>query len=143
MIRHTDQKILPYSQKQLYELVADIECYPEFLPWCKKSVIQQKQGDKLFAELTIGYKFFHESYLSEVILTPPTKISVQYAKGPLKHLKNQWTFKSLTEKSCQVNFELEFELQSFFLQKMTEGLFTTIMHQMLNAFEVRAKQLYS
>ncbi len=143
MIRHKDQKILPYSQEQLYELVADMERYPEFLPWCKQSVIQQKQKDKIFAELTIGYKFFQESYLSEVTLIPTTRISVQYAKGPLKHLRNQWTFKSLSEKTCQLNFELEFELQSFFLQKMTEGLFTTIMHQMLKAFEVRAKQLYS
>lgn len=143
MITHIEQKILSYSHEQLYALVADVERYPEFLPWCKQSVIHGKQGNKLFAELTIGYKFFQEAYTSEVTLIPTTEISVQYAnKGPLKYLKNQWNFKPLTEKTCEVNFELEFELRSSFLQKTVESVFTTIVHHMLGAFEARAKQLY-
>lgn len=143
MITHTDQKILPYSQEQLYELVADIEHYPEFLPWCRKAIIHQRQDNKLIAELKIGYKFFQEAYMSEVTLVPTTAISVQYAKGPLKYLRNQWRFHYVTSKTCQVDFELEFEFKSSFLQKATEAVFRTIVCQMLEAFEARAKILYS
>ena len=63
MIHHTDQKILPYSQAQMYELVADVERYPEFLPWCQRAVIHEKNEHRMLAELTIGYKIFQESYL--------------------------------------------------------------------------------
>lgn len=143
MITHTEQKNFPYSQEQLFELVADIEHYPEFLPWCRGAIIHQRDGNKLIAELKIGYKFFQESYMSEVMLMPLTAINVQYAKGPLKYLKNQWHFQSITPKSCQVNFDLEFELKSSFLQKATESVFTTIVSQMLGAFEERARFLYS
>ncbi|AIL13197.1 hypothetical protein IM40_06300 [Candidatus Paracaedimonas acanthamoebae] len=143
MITHTDQKVLPYSQEQLYELVADVERYPEFLPWCRDAIIHQRQGNKLIAELKIGYKFFQEAYMSDITLMPTTAINVTYAKGPLKHLKNQWHFQSMTAKTCRVDFELEFELKSFFLQKATETVFTTIVCQMLDAFETRARLLYS
>jgi coenzyme Q-binding protein COQ10 len=143
MITHTDQKLLPYSQEQLYKLVADIERYPEFLPWCQSAIIHQRQGNNLIAELEIGYKFFRETYMSEVTLTPTSEIKVQYAKGPLKHLINQWCFQAVSLNTCQVDFELEFELKSSFLQKATETIFTTIVHQMLSAFEARAKLLYS
>ncbi|MBN9343608.1 MAG: hypothetical protein BGO76_04825 [Caedibacter sp. 38-128] len=143
MIIHTDQKVLPYSQEQLYELVADIERYPEFLPWCREAIIHQRQDNKLIAELKIGYKLFQEAYMSEITLMPTTEINVQYAKGPLKHLRNQWYFHSLTPKTCQVDFEIELELRSFLLQKAIESVFTPIAFQMLNAFEARAKVLYS
>ena len=143
MITHTDQKFFPYSQEQLYKLVSDIERYPEFLPWCQGAIIHQRQGNNLIAELVIGYKFFRETYMSEVTLTPTSAIKVQYAKGSLKHLKNQWCFQSVSVNTCQVDFELEFELKSSFLQKATETIFSTIVSQMLSAFEARAKLLYS
>lgn len=144
MISHKEQKIVPYSQQQLYALVADVERYPEFLPWCREVIIHQQQENKLIAELKIGYKFFQEAYISEVTLIPSSEINVQYAnKGPLKYLRNQWQFIPLTDKTCEIKFELDFELKSSFLQKATEGIFTQIVYQMLGAFEARARFLYS
>lgn len=143
MIKYKEQKILPYSQEQLFNLVADIERYPEFLPWCQNAKIHEKKESFLTAELIIGYKLFKESYISNVHLTPSSQITVSYAKGPLKHLSNLWYFMPIEIKKCQVNFEVEFELRSLFLQKAVEAMFSTIIEQMLGSFEDRARTLYA
>lgn len=136
-------KILPYSAKKMYELVMDIEKYPEFLPWCKQAKIIEKISDEnLTADLLINFKNFFEKYRSNVKygkLENGYFVDVVAIKGPFKNLVNKWKFTDLKdEKSCQIEFFIEFEFNSFFLEKMLGAIFERAAEKMMLAFEERA-----
>ncbi len=92
MPTHAEQRVLPYTPEQLFALVADIERYPEFLPWCIGARIKERQTNLVVADLIIGFKVFRERFTSRVALDPPRNIDVTYAEGPFRYLNNHWTF---------------------------------------------------
>jgi len=141
MPTHAEQRLLPYSPEQLFDLVADIERYPEFLPWCVAARVRERTGGLVVADLMIGFKMIRERFTSRVQLTPKTRIDVVYSDGPFKHLHNHWIFEP-AEGGCRIDFYVEFEFRSRTLQKIIEVLFHEAVRRMVAAFDARARVLY-
>ena len=141
MPTHAEQRVLPYSQEQLFELVADVARYPEFLPWCVASRIRSRDGDVFFADLVIGFKMVRERFTSKVTLSRPDRVDVTYTEGPFKHLNNHWVFRPHAE-GTEIDFYVDFEFRSKLLQTMIGALFNEAVKLMVGAFEKRARQLY-
>jgi len=141
MPRHSEKRTLPYSPEVLYAIVADVERYPEFLPWVLEADIINKTDKGFMADLTVGYKFFQDTYRSEVILTPNERVDIRYLKGPFKHLENHWIFSPSSSNSVAVDFFIDFEFQSSLFQSMIRTVFTDAVKKMITAFEERAKVL--
>lgn len=142
MPRHFEKRVLPYSCEQVYALVADVERYPEFLPWCLEATVIRNQQDDMRAVLAVGYKSFRETFTSLVHLAPPYAITVEYGGGPLKRLTTQWDFKPLGETECEISFFLAFEFKSFLFGAMMDLFFDKAFLSMVSAFEERARDLY-
>ncbi|WP_169569158.1 type II toxin-antitoxin system RatA family toxin [Sneathiella limimaris] len=142
MPTHAEQRVLPFSQKQLYDLVASVETYPEFLPWCVGARIKEKTDRLILADLVIGYKMFRERFTSRVTLDPETpRIDVEYMDGPFKYLNNHWIFMPHPD-GCEIDFYVDFEFKSALLQKTIGLLFNEAVQRMIAAFEHRAEVLY-
>lgn len=142
MPTHAEKRILPYTPDQLYALVAGVEHYPKFLPWCLGARIRERSERLMVADLIIGFKMFRERFTSRVTLSPEAKrIDVEYTDGPFKYLKNHWIFQP-HPKGCEIDFYVDFEFRSKLLQKTIELLFNEAVKRMVSAFETRAKQLY-
>lgn len=142
MPTHAEKRPLPYTPEQMYRLVADIESYPQFLPWCVASRIRRRDGDVVYADLMIGFKLVRERFTSKVTLNEPSmRIDVQYMDGPFHYLNNHWIFLP-SEQGCIVDFFVDFEFRSKTLQKIMGVLFNEAVRRMVQAFENRADQLY-
>ena len=143
MPTHTEHRILPYTADQMYNLVADIARYPEFLPWCSSARIIRKEKDFILAELTIGYKMIRERFVSRVELDSKARtIHVAYVSGPLKALRNEWKFAPEGKKKCKVDFYVHFEFSNPLLATMMNMFFDIAFRRMVAAFEARATDLY-
>jgi coenzyme Q-binding protein COQ10 len=141
MPHHKEKQVLPYTPAQLFDLVAGIEDYPKFLPWCQEARILERKGNIVTADLVIGYKMFSETFTSEVTLDRPHIISVRYKSGPFTHLTNRWEF-TPSGKGCELTFEVDFDFSSPLLRAMMEPFFDRAFLKMVGAFESRAKELY-
>ena len=137
MLSHFEQKHLPYSREQMFALVAAVDKYHEFAPWCVASRINKWEGDSVFyADLIVGYKLFREKFVSKVILDRPNDIKIEYQKGPLKNLTNHWIFKEGENGSCIIDFSVEFEFKNVALQTLANMFFNEVVKRMVNgAFE--------
>lgn len=143
MLKHIEQKNLPYTPEQMFDLVADVSKYAEFAPWCIASRINRRESDTVFyADLIVGYKIFRERFTSRVILDRPNRIHIEYMKGPLKNLKNNWEFIRQPDGTCLIDFSVEFEFSNVALQALANMFFNEVVHRMVSAFEERAKVLY-
>jgi coenzyme Q-binding protein COQ10 len=142
MTQHAEIRILPYSAEQMFNLVADVEKYPLFLPWCQSARIISRNENSFIADLTIGYKSFTHTFRSHVFLNEPAEIRVDYLGGQMKHLKNHWKFCDLSNGHSEIDFLVDFSFGSGFLQTAVETIFAKAVSQMIQAFKVRAKSLY-
>ena len=142
MPTHAEQRVLPYTPEQLFALVADVERYPEFLPWCAGARIRERTPDEIVADLIIGFRVFRERFTSRVKLDPPGRIDVAYTEGPFRYLSNHWVFAPEPGGCCRVEFFVDFEFKSKILQKLIEVLFSEAVRRMVGAFEGRAQGLY-
>lgn len=142
MPTHAEKRVLPYTPEQMYDLVADIEKYPEFLPWCLAARIRKREGNVVYADLIIGFKMIRERFTSRVELHPPDRINVAYSEGPFSYLNNHWIFSPTETGGCLIDFYVDFEFRSKMLQKIIGVLFNEAVRRMVAAFETRARQLY-
>lgn len=142
MPTHAEKRILPFKAKQIFDLVADVEKYPDFLPWVISAKIISREDNKFIADLEIGYKIIRTSYRSEVILTPHQTIDINYVDGPFRYLNNHWHFKELGETLMEVDFFIDFDFQSSYLQILLQSTFTEVVKRMIQAFEKRAAEIY-
>ena len=143
MPTHAEKRAVPFSPQQLFDLVADVQRYPEFLPWCVGARIRKREGNLVIADLIIGYKMIRERFTSRVTLSPEkNRIDVEYADGPFKYLNNHWIFNDHPD-GCEIDFYVDFEFKSALLQKTIGLLFNEAVHRMIAAFEQRAEVLYS
>lgn len=143
MPTHAAKRKMPYRREQMFELVADVERYPEFLPWCVACRIKHHESPELFtADLMIGFRMFRERFTSRVHLHRPDRIDVSYQDGPFRYLDNHWVFEDLGEQ-CAIDFFIDFEFKSRTLQKLIGGLFNEAVQRMVSAFETRAATLYA
>ncbi|MBT6926362.1 MAG: type II toxin-antitoxin system RatA family toxin [Marinovum sp.] len=143
---HSETRKLPYSADQMYDLVADISAYPQFLPWCSAARIRSRsiQGEceTVEADLVISFKVFRESFASRVELwNMAKKIDTQYLEGPFKHMKSSWEFVD-TLSGCDVRFFVDFEFKNAILQSIIGVVFNEAMQRIVRAFESRAEMLY-
>ena len=143
MPTHAERLVVPYTQDQIFDLIADVERYPEFLPWCMAARIRQRPAPNiLVADLVIGYKVFRERFTSHVQLNRPTRIDVKYYEGPFRYLNNHWNLEPRGDGECVIDFYVDFEFKSRMLQKVIRTLFNEAVHRMVGAFEQRAEALY-
>ena len=142
MTTHAERRPVPYSPEQMYGLVADIERYPEFLPWCLAAKIRQREGSVIYADLVIGFRMVRERFTSRVALQEGHRIDVSYAEGPFRYLENHWIFEPAPGGGCIIDFHVDFEFRSRMLQKIITVLFNEAVRRMVGAFETRARQLY-
>jgi coenzyme Q-binding protein COQ10 len=138
---HAERRFVPYSDAQLFDLVADVAKYPQFLPWCVGARIRSRVENVLHADLTVGFGPFRESFGSRVTLERPHRVGVIYERGPFKYLNNTWNF-SPDPKGCQVDFFVDFEFRSRILQAAIGVVFGEAVRRMVNAFEIRARAVY-
>jgi len=143
MPTHRETRVLPYTPEQIFDLVADVERYPEFLPWCVGARVSRREEALIVADLMIGFKMIRERYTSKVKLDRPNRIDVDYGHdGPFRHLENHWQFKPADGGGCEVDFFLDFEFRSRMLQRLIGVVFQEAVRRMVAAFENRAKVIY-
>lgn len=147
MTSHQEEKILPYKVDQMYGLVADIEKYPAFLPWCVGLRVRNREViddlETVTADMAVAFKVFREQFTSRVVLNPGQKqIDVQYINGPFRYLNNRWRFEEMHDGGCSIDFFIDFEFKSRTLQKLMSKVFTRAVLMMVGAFEERAHNLY-
>jgi len=142
MATHAERRKLPYTAEQLFDLVADVERYPEFLPWCVGARIRERKDNTIVADLLIGFRMIRERFTSKVVLDRPRRIDVAYSEGPFKYLRNRWIFEPQQDGGCIIDFHVDFEFRSRLLQKIIEVLFNEAIRRMVSAFEGRARSLY-
>ncbi|PCJ74159.1 MAG: ubiquinone-binding protein [Rhodobacteraceae bacterium] len=150
MPTHAEKRIMPHTAEQMYNLIADIGSYPQFLPWCTAARINSTKpaddgtGTVIDADLVISFKLFREKFASRVTLDPAAShIAVEYLDGPFRYLNNQWQFNALDDGSCEVDFFVDFEFKSPMLQAVIGLVFNEAMQRIVHAFEKRADELYT
>jgi coenzyme Q-binding protein COQ10 len=144
--RHAERRVVHFGPRQLFDLVADVPRYPEFLPWCTAARIRRREAPNVeLAELAIGFGPFHEKFVSRVVLTPEAdggpRIATTGVEGPFRHLASHWWFEPHPDGTL-IHFTLEFEFRSMLLQQTVRLLFAEAVKRMVSAFEARANQLY-
>lgn len=137
---------VPYSARQMYDVVADVESYPQFLPLCEALAVESRQqaGDAtiVVATMTVGYKHIRESFRTRVTLRPAEPaILVEYLDGPFRRLENRWRFLPTTAGS-DVHFWIDYEFRSPMLGILMGALFDKAFRRFSAAFEERARQVY-
>ena len=151
MPTHGETRRMPYTARQMYDLVADVMRYPEFIPWIAaariRSVVPQSDGtQKMEADLVVSFKVFREKFGSRVLLDEPhLKIDIEYLDGPFKHMRSTWAFADAPDAkgACDVTFHVDFEFRNLVLQKVIGVVFHEAMQRIVRAFEERAKSLYA
>jgi coenzyme Q-binding protein COQ10 len=141
MPTHAEKKVLPYTSEQLFDVVADVRRYPEFLPWCVGARILSRSETEIVADLTIGFKLFRETFRSQVTLERPHHVHVRYLNGPFRYLNNHWRFNPVAN-GTEVDFFVDFEFKSRLLQAVIGTVFNEAVRLMVRAFERRAYILY-
>ena len=142
MPTHAEKRYLPYRPDQLFDLVAGVEHYPEFLPWCKAARVMRREGNVFYADMVVAFRMFRERFRSKVTLHPKYGIDVEYVDGPFRYLNNHWRFEPAPDGGCVVDFYVDFEFRSRLLQQLIGLLFNEAVRRMVGAFEARARALY-
>ena len=141
MPTHSDRQLVPYRPEQLFDLVADVAKYPQFLPWCAAARVRARTNTALAADITIGFGPFREGFSSKVKLDRPSRILVTYENGPFRHLMNSWDFHP-DPAGCIVDFHVDFEFRSRILQAAIGVVFHEAVRRMVGAFHKRARDIY-
>lgn len=142
MPRHSETKHLPYTPEQLFDLVADVARYDEFLPWVSAVRIRSSSDTEIVADLIVGFNAFKERFTSRVTMDRPNQIIVDYVEGPLKYLKNEWRFDPSPNGGTEVYFSVDFAFKSRIFETLAGQMFDRALRRMTGAFEQRAAVLY-
>src|SRR6476620_5332909 len=142
MPRHSETRHLPYSPEQLFEMVADVERYDEFLPWVVAVRVRSSSEEETVADLVVGFNAFKERFTSKVVKHRPDRIVVDYVEGPLKYLHNEWTFKPAAGGGTDLCFAVDFAFKSRLFETLAGQMFDRALRRMTSAFEQRAAALY-
>lgn len=133
---------LPYSAQQMFDLVADVGRYAEFLPWVIATRVRSNSETELVADMVVGFKSLRESFTSRVAKIRPREIAVHYVDGPLSDLDNVWTFRVVDDHTCEIDFLVEFTFKNRLFERIAGQYFDRAFRKMVEAFETRAAQLY-
>ncbi|MFA5965573.1 MAG: type II toxin-antitoxin system RatA family toxin [Sphingomonas sp.] len=141
MPRHSETRRLPYTPEQMFDMVADVARYAEFLPWVTAVRVRSDGPSEMVADLIVGFKGLRETFTSKVGKARPTAIHVDYLDGPLKYLHNNWQFRP-DPVGCQVDFSVDFEFKNRMFEMLAGQVFGAALRKMIGAFEERAAVLY-
>ena len=133
---------LPYSAEQMFDLVADVGRYAEFLPWVIATRVRSNSDTEMVADMVVGFKAIRESFTSRVAKKRPTEIAVHYVNGPLSDLDNVWTFRAIDEGNCEIDFHVDFTFKNRMFERLAGQYFDRAFRKMVQAFEMRAFDLY-
>ncbi len=133
---------LGYSAEQMFDLVAGVEDYPKFLPWCGGVKVLEETDDKLVACLGINFHGVRQSFTTSNINTRPTQMTMKLVDGPFKVMDGIWTFKMLRVDACKVEFDLHYEFSSMLLEQLIGPVFGMIANSMVDSFCKRAETVY-
>ncbi len=148
MPQFSNQRRVNHSADEMFDLVADVERYPEFVPLCQKlRVIQRTKNpdgtETIIADMTAAYKLIRETFTSRVTLDRANrKILVEYLRGPFSNLQNRWTFEPVDDKRCDVTFFITYEFKSRMLATLMGSMFDMAFQRFAAAFEKRADKIY-
>jgi coenzyme Q-binding protein COQ10 len=142
MPRHTETKHLPYTPDQLFDLVADVARYDEFLPWVVAVRVRSSSPTETIADLVVGFNAFKERFTSRVMKERPNRICVDYIEGPLKFLHNEWKFDPTPDGGTNLCFSVDFAFRSRIFEALAGQMFDRALRRMTRAFEERAAALY-
>ena len=142
MPRHAETRHLPYTPEQLFDLVADVARYGEFLPWVSAVRVRSDSDTEMVADVIVGFSALRESFTSRVEKKRAETLSVDYVDGPLKHLRNDWAFRPDGAGGTYVDFSVDFAFRSVIFEKIAGQMFDRALRKMIGAFEERAKALY-
>lgn len=141
MPQHRESRVLPWTPEQLFDLVADVSRYPEFLPWVVAVRVRRNDGAVLLADMSVGFRALRETFTSRVTLDRPRAIHVDYVSGPLRYLKNDWRFTPVPG-GTRIDFAVDFEFRSRLFERIAGAVFGEAFRRMVASFEARARALY-
>jgi len=142
MPRHSETRHLPYTPEQMFDLVADVPRYREFLPWVSAVRVRSNSDTEMVADLIVGFSALRETFTSRVKKDRPHTIGVDYVDGPLKHLRNEWTFRPDGKGGTVIDFTVDFAFRSSLFERLAGQMFDRALRKMIGAFETRAAALY-
>lgn len=143
MPRHHEIRHLPYTPDQMFDLVADVARYGDFLPWVSGVRVRSNSETEMIADLIVGFKGLRERFTSRVHKARPAHIHVDYIDGPLKHLSNEWRFEPDGPSGCKVEFTVDFAFRNSLFERIAGQVFDKALRKMIGAFEERAAALYA
>ena len=141
MPQHRETRHLPYTPEQMFDLVADVARYPEFLPWVSAMRVRRDTPTETVADMIVGFKGLRETFTSRVEKSRAEAIRVEYVDGPLKYLRNEWRFRPDAE-GCAVDFLVDFAFKNRVFEMLAGQVFGQALRRMIGAFETRADTLY-
>lgn len=133
---------LPYSAEQMFDLVADVDRYPEFLPWVVATRVRHDSATEMTADMLVGFKALREKFTSKVEKHRPDTIRVHYVDGPLRDLDNNWNFRDVGDGCCELDFCVDFTFKNMMFEALAGQYIDRAFRKMVTAFEARAQELY-
>lgn len=143
MPKHSETRRLPYKPEQMFDLVADVAAYPEFLPWVSAIRVRSNSETDMIADMIVGFKGLRETFTSRVVKERPCHVHVDYVDGPLKYLSNDWRFRPDGEGGVLIDFEVDFAFKNRMFEMLAGQVFDRALRKMIGAFEARAAELYA
>ncbi|GMR08986.1 MAG: type II toxin-antitoxin system RatA family toxin [Gammaproteobacteria bacterium] len=134
--------LVPYSPQCMFDIVNDVNAYPEFLPWCRAAEILEQDEDELTARLLLAKGSIKKSFITKNRIQPGKMIEIRLVEGPFKHLQGFWRFEPLGEDGCKISVDMEFEFAGKLLSMTVGPVFNQIANSLLDAFIERARQIY-
>ena len=134
--------LVPYSSAEMFELVDDVERYPQFLPWCAGAQVLAMRADGKTARVDISYHGVRAHFTTDNVNRPPESIVITLRDGPFRHLHGEWRFRALDESACKIEFELAYEFATQLLDRVIGPVFGHIANTLIDAFVRRAQSLY-
>lgn len=134
--------LVPYSAQTMFDLVADIPAYPQFLPWCGGARVLSRDEDVVVAAIEIVYGGLHRGFTTRNLLQPGKMMEMRLLDGPFSHLQGFWRFNALDEQASKITFDLEFEVANRVVGMVLTPVFTNIANQLVDRFRQRAGELY-
>jgi coenzyme Q-binding protein COQ10 len=148
MPQFSTKRRVRHTAANMFDLVADVDRYPEFVPFCRAMRVRKRSQDArgrdtIVCEMTIAYKLIRETFTTRVTLDREAlQIMVDYLSGPFNRLENRWSFRPVAERACDVEFYLQYEFQSRALALVMGAMFEAVFRRFADAFERRADQIY-
>lgn len=142
MARVDKSALVPFSAQAMFDLVADVERYQEFLPWCSQSELVSRDQDQLCGRIEVSRLGIRQAFSTVNDLEPPSRMGISLHEGPFKKLHGEWHFRALREDACKVMLVLEFEFSGRLIDKAFGQVFHQVANSLVESFVQRAREIY-